>query len=147
MALTAEQIRQLDAHWSRVIMTIHPTITEIPKGGADSVESLLSTWRGPLVKPTAEQVEDVLLNTVLPAIRAAEQQEQAEADKVATAKVEAANIPGWATWSNDEVQAWIDANVQPELQTVAPKTLQMLRSMGRLIVYLRDAEWPNLGGN
>jgi hypothetical protein len=78
MALTAEQMRQLEQHWSLVIQTIYAGIEEIPKGDGDTIADLLSTWRGAYLKPDPLVIEDTLLNTVLPLVQA-ELQARAEA--------------------------------------------------------------------
>ena len=87
MALTAQEFTQLQEHWPLVIQTIHPTIDDIPKGQGDTIADLLATWRGALPKPSVAEVEDVLLNTVLPLVQA---EQQAEADAV-TEKAEIRN--------------------------------------------------------
>ena len=69
-------------------------------------------------------------------------------DQLAAAKVTAtleeadaqsAAIPGWATWTEAEVLAWIDANVQADTGT---KTA--MKAMGRMLVALRNKNWPYL---
>lgn len=76
MALTAQQFLQLKAHWSLVIQAIYAGIDEIPDGGGDTIASKLSTWRNALPKPTEIDIEDALLNTVLPAVQAEQQAAQ-----------------------------------------------------------------------
>lgn len=78
MALTTAQFELLKTHWPRVIQTIYPAIAEIPDGGGDTIASKLSTWRDAVyTKPAASAIEDALLNVVLPAVAAAQQNEAA----------------------------------------------------------------------
>jgi hypothetical protein len=51
----------------------------------------------------------------------------------------AADIPGWATWTEAEATAWIDANV---IDLASAKTA--LTAMARLLVALRNKTWPGL---
>lgn len=57
------------------------------------------------------------------------------------APVRAAAIPGWATWDEDQAVEYIDDNV-----TDLPSAKVVLKAMARLLVALRDAQWPGLGG-
>lgn len=59
------------------------------------------------------------------------------------AKIDAANMPGWSTWTWDEAEAWILANVAPELGS-QPKTLTAINKMAQMLIYLRDGVWPDL---
>lgn len=82
MSLTRAEFTQLETHWSLVIQHLCPSIDEIPDGGGTTISEKLSTWRSKtFAKPTVEQVEDALLNAVLPALTAAQEAEQ---DKVAS---------------------------------------------------------------
>jgi hypothetical protein len=54
----------------------------------------------------------------------------------------AADIPGWATWTESETIAWIDANV---IDLTSAKTA--LTAMARLLVALRNKAWPGLEGS
>lgn len=61
-------------------------------------------------------------------------QEQSDSD--------AANIPGWATWTAQEAQDWIDANV-----TNLASARTALKAMARMLLALRNKTWPNLEGS
>lgn len=50
-----------------------------------------------------------------------------------TAKGDFENLPGWATWTAAEAEAWISANV-----TSLATAKIALQAMARAIVYLRD---------
>ncbi len=52
----------------------------------------------------------------------------------------AESVPGWATWSEPDTLAWIDENV-----TDLASAKQALRAMSRMVIALRDAQWPGLG--
>lgn len=83
MALSSEQFQQLLGNWGAVIVAIYPDIDEIPRGAADDIPSLLSTWRSKtFAKPTTEQIEDALLNTVLPALEAEQQAKQVKQESL-----------------------------------------------------------------
>ncbi len=55
------------------------------------------------------------------------------------ATTQAGDIPGWATWTESEATAWIDANV---IDLASAKTA--LTAMARLLVALRNKAWPGL---
>ena len=61
-------------------------------------------------------------------------QEQADTD--------AANIPGWASWTEEQVLDWIDDNVT---DLASAKTA--LTAMARMLVALRNKTWPGLEGS
>lgn len=94
MALTSEQYSLLLLNWGATIQTIYPAIEEIPRGAPDSIDTLLFTWRDPVyTKPTAAQIEDALLNTVLPTQAAEEQARQAKRDALQDALQRLAGSP------------------------------------------------------
>jgi len=65
--------------------------------------------------------------------------EQAARKTADDAPARAAAIPGWATWDEAETVAWIEDNVR-DLESAK----QVLIDMARLLVALRDAQWPLL---
>ena len=65
------------------------------------------------------------------------EQEAQEAARQAPER--AAAIPHWAAWNEDEAAAWILANVKDMDGARA-----VLIDMARLLVALRDAQWPML---
>ena len=78
-------------------------------------------------------------------------------EKVVVARANAKAIPAWATWTEDEVNTWITGKFdQPtigaitnlaEAQVVLGDMATAMRAMARLIIALRDAQWPDLGDN
>ena len=52
------------------------------------------------------------------------------------------NIPGWATWTAQEAQDWIDANV-----TNLATARTAFKAMARMLMALRNKTWPNLEGS
>lgn len=74
------------------------------------------------------------------------------------------NIPQWATWTEEETRAWYDTNIGNPLQTNIPATVNlsnirpilvdmltimramgiMLWAMARMLLALRNKNWPNL---
>lgn len=65
--------------------------------------------------------------------------EQAALAIAANAPARAAAIPGWATWDEAQAMAWIADNVK---DLASAKTV--LIAMARMLVALRDAQWPLL---
>lgn len=65
--------------------------------------------------------------------------EQVARDMAANAPTRAAAIPGWATWDEAQAAAWITDNVK---DLTSAKTV--LIAMARMLVALRDAQWPLL---
>ena len=65
--------------------------------------------------------------------------EQAARKTADDAPARAAAIPGWATWDEAETVAWMEDNVR-DLESAK----QVLVAMARLLVALRDAQWPGL---
>lgn len=57
------------------------------------------------------------------------------------------NIPGWFSWTEEQALNWIAANVEPELGTNAPKTLQAIESLTRIVIAMRNKQWPNFEGS
>lgn len=57
------------------------------------------------------------------------------------------NIPGWFSWTEEQALAWMTAQVEPELTGSAPKTLQLLESLIRLVIAMRNQQWPNFEGS
>lgn len=60
--------------------------------------------------------------------------------RAATAPDRVEAIPGWALWTEQEALDYIDINVT---DLASAKTV--LKAMARLLVALRDAQWPGLG--
>lgn len=60
----------------------------------------------------------------------------------ASAKVTAKNIPAWATFTESEAISYIQTNVT---DLTSAKTV--LIALARMVVHLRDAQWPDLGDN
>ncbi len=55
------------------------------------------------------------------------------------AKTDAASIPNWATWDETQALDHIDANV---IDLASARVV--LKAFARLLVALRDSQWPNL---
>jgi len=66
--------------------------------------------------------------------------EQAARKTADDAPARAAAIPGWATWDEAQAVAYIENNVK---DLASAKIV--LVAMARLLVALRDAQWPGLG--
>jgi len=79
---------------------------------------------------------------------------------------EAANIPNWATWTETQVLAWFATNVDTPLAVAIPATITLVQARSilasmqsimqamaaaqeaeaRMIVALRNSQWPTLQG-
>lgn len=69
-------------------------------------------------------------------------------------QTQAQNIPNWASWTETDVLAWFEANVDSLLDLNPPSQAQVLaavrqmrtaqKAMARMIVALRNAQWPQL---
>jgi predicted RNase H-like HicB family nuclease len=68
--------------------------------------------------------------------------EDVERERRQQADVDIAAIPGWATWTAQEAQDWIDANV-----TSLASARTALKAMARMLVALRNKTWPSLEGS
>jgi hypothetical protein len=117
------------------MFNVSKLMTELLKAGlpVDGVDSNGKIdWS---VEPTPEQVqqaEDIKLahnpDTLLPV-------DQVQAD----AKGQAAAVPNWATWTEQQAVDWINANV-----TNLASAKQVLIAMARMLVALRNQTWPDL---
>ncbi|NIV32333.1 MAG: hypothetical protein GWN58_23685 [Anaerolineae bacterium] len=54
----------------------------------------------------------------------------------------AANIPNWATWSEDQALTWFDANV---VDLASARTV--LRAVVQMVLAMRNKLWPGLEGS
>lgn len=57
------------------------------------------------------------------------------------------NIPGWFSWTEDEALTWITNNIAPELSASAPKTLQGITALTRMLIAMRNQLWPHFEGS
>lgn len=70
----------------------------------------------------------------------------------ANAKAQAAAIPNWASWTEEEVLTWFDTNITNALpaanlagaNVVLGRMATAQRAMARMIVALRNAQYPDL---
>jgi len=58
-----------------------------------------------------------------------------------SAETDIENIPGWASWTEAQAVAWIEANV-----TDLASAKAALTAMARLLVALRNKQFPELEG-
>ncbi len=103
--------------------------------------SALGEWRdGQTTPPTEQEIIDHWDNVITILVA----DEAAAAAAQAAAKGQAQNIPGWASWDEQAALDWIDTNIEPELTSAAPNTLQALRAIARLLIALRNEIYPDL---
>lgn len=76
---------------------------------------------------------DSILATRLQAVADALAAEAAKAQTVADAIASMRNLPGWATWTGAQAEAWIQTNV-----TDLSSAKTALKAMAKAICYLRD---------
>ena len=67
------------------------------------------------------------------------------AQVVEDARSAVAAIPGWATWTQAEVNQWIDDNLATEL-AAQPKTLTAIRAIAKMLIALRNNSWADMEG-
>lgn len=65
--------------------------------------------------------------------------EQVALDRAMRAPARVKDVPGWATWDEAQAVAYIENNVKD-----LPSAKIVLVAMARLLVALRDAQWPGL---
>lgn len=122
---------------------------------ASSYARLMATWFDPRAIPSEAELQTAS-DEVDAADTAAAQREATTAATRAAAKTNAAAIPSWATWDEAEVQAWIDGKFDQttvdaisdlaSAKAVIGDMATALRAMARMVIALRDAQWPDLGG-
>lgn len=147
-------LAQLVIPWALVFETVAPgsSIYLSYIGGVGSDPEELSNWvwiGNPLDRPS-----DTALNDAYPTVAA-----QFQADILEAARVEKwksivedevtedfENIPGWYSWTEEEVLTWITNNLDTELASY-PKTLQSITGLARLLVTVRNWVRPDLEGS
>lgn len=72
-------------------------------------------------------------------LTAAQEAERAEAEKVTAADTLAANVPGWASWSEAEALSYIDDNL-----TDLASARTIIKAQTRMLLAMRDKLWPHL---
>jgi len=97
-----------------------------------------------LVAPTQAEIDTA--HAIVNAHNASELTPEQEAAKravsvAAAAEGQVAAIPGWAHWTEQQVISYITANVT---DLASAKTV--LIAMARMMVALRNAQWPGLEG-
>lgn len=60
----------------------------------------------------------------------------------ASAEADFVNLPGFSRWTHAEWDDHVDTELEPEIGTVAPKTLNAIRQEGHAIIAIRNALWP-----
>ena len=94
-------------------------------------------------KPTDEQIAEAqqLVESHDPAAKTPEQTKaEQSASKIEEARSNAGKIPAWATMTEAEAAAFIQSNV-----TDLASAKVALIALARIVVHLRDAQWPDLG--
>jgi len=118
--------------------------------GSDPEELTNWAWVGnPLDRPS-----DILLMDAYPTVAAQFQADILEAARVekwksivqAEVTEDFENIPGWFSWTEEEVLNWITNNLNSELASY-PKTLQAITGLARLLVTVRNWVRPDLEGS
>ena len=63
-------------------------------------------------------------------------------EKKEDAKQRVRNIPGWATWDEQQASDWFTANI--DTLNIPNDIKTLLRAYGRILLALRDETWPEL---
>lgn len=95
-----------------------------------------------LVAPTQQEIDavaQIIDDHDYTQLTASQIAEIAENQVSTSADTLAANIPGWATWTEQETLDYITNNV-----TDLASAKVVLLAMARLLVALRNKTWPNL---
>lgn len=144
--LTLEPVGEVNAPMLGVAMGADAVIGPIFAGGITKrpgyVDILLTVELGEETDPTldtATAAAQAVLDAHDPDVLTDAQQAAA---REARAETDAANIPGWARWTETEVLDYIDTNV-----TDLASAKVVLTAMARLLVALRNKQWPNLEGS
>lgn len=107
--------------------------------GIKTIDGVITEWPALLGDvPTQAEIDTYTgeYETYFAGVAAA----QAAADlKVANAKTGMQNLPGWATWTAQQVEDWIVANIG-DLSTAAHRAalITAIKAIGKAIIYLRD---------
>lgn len=148
-------LEKLVIPWPSVFETVQPGssafLSYVGTFGADPEVLTNWTWLG---NPTERPDEATLLATFatyatqfqadsLENARVAKWQEIVT-DEVGTA---IQNITGWFSWSEEQALNWITTNIAPELSGNAPKTLQAITGLTRMLITMRNRLWPHLEGS
>lgn len=97
---------------------------------------------------TETQIDSILSTT-------ATQSEIDSLGNVIGTETRVSNIPNWATWTEAEALAWWETNLSDtvvdaignlaDAKEVLKDQNQAIKSMARMLIALRDKNWPNLG--
>lgn len=151
---TQEEIQELALNWSLVITTIpgYSDIGFVPKGDPDTLTTLLANWSQAPVgydEPTEAQ-----LLTALAVVKAGIADEEAVQAVENGAESQAAGIPNFATWTEAQMTAWIDANIGDtpidaitnlaEAKALMKKQATAFTALARFTVAFRNKLFPKL---
>lgn len=143
---TQQELRELAENWNLVIQVhceaVHSArLDTVPKGEPGSLASLLANWGQAIPNIYPEPTEAQLL-TALATVNADIAADATLDARQAGAKAQAQAIPNWATWTEAQVIDYITTNVT---DLASAKTV--LIAMGRMLVALRNQQWPDLEGS
>lgn len=122
-----------------LVLAVEHLIPDAKYSDASNYERLQKTWADEQPLPTLTDLEQAWAEIL--SAREAEIEKQSRTDQLRTdAKTNAAKIPAWATMTEAEAITFIQNSV-----TDLASAKQVLVAMARIIVHLRDAQWPDLG--
>lgn len=135
-------------------LAIEHLISEAQYSDASSYERLQRTWTDARVLPTLPELEQAwadwqtLQQAALDKRNDLQQKEQ-------SAKVAAGKIPGWATWTEQQLLDWVNTNISStqidavtnltEAKGILNKQSTAIVAMARMILAMRSKLWPDLG--
>lgn len=119
-----KELKAADVPVTKVIALLENNGLEIPLQDEDTVAEFLSTIEA--VIDSHDGIDD----------------DEIEAQEV---KSRLDNIPGWATWTEAQALEWFDTNITP--LNIPPEVKTLLRAYGRVLLVLRDKNYPRLENN
>lgn len=148
-------LNALTISWPAVFEVVDPGSSQYLSyiGGTSSDPEALANWKW-LGDPEERPSDSALLS----AFSTFETQAQADAleearvakwEDIVEAEVQAdvEDIPGWFSWTEEQAMTWITNNLDPELSSSYPKTLQAITAITRLLIAVRNKNWPSLEGS
>ncbi len=120
---------------------------------ASSYERLVKTWQDETPTPSEEELIQAW-DAVVSERNSSEQKQIANEQKESQAKESVKVIPGWATWTEQELLDWISNNISStqitavndltSAKVILQRQSTAITAMGRMLLAMRDKIWPDL---
>jgi hypothetical protein len=154
---TVQEIAEIALNWSIIIRAIpgYEDLEFAPKGDPDSIATLLANWTQ---APAGYDVPtEAQLLTALAVVEAQIVATDATEAVQIGAETQAAAIPGFAHWTEQEGLDWIDENIGngaiaavtnlAEAKALMIKQAIAFRALWRVSKAFLNHTWPNLEGS